>query len=89
MCLVPDSNLSLWLFLVNLEILLQEPFLDQASQLVIEGYSSFDVVPKCSMELTLGISSRPQVLICLLGETLGCLLALAYPGIWVELLTLP
>jgi len=68
MCLVLDNNLSFWLFLVILEILLQEPFLHQASQLVTQGYASLDVVPKCFVELALGISPRSQVPIRLLGK---------------------
>ena len=67
-CLVLDNNLSFWLFLVSLDILLQEPFLHQASQLVTQGYASFNVVTKCFVELAQGISPRSQVSIRLLGK---------------------
>ena len=67
-CLVPESDLSFWLSLVSLKILLQKPFLHQASQLVAQSYASLDIMPKCFEELTPGISLWSQIPIFLLGK---------------------
>ena len=52
--------------LVSLKIILQEPFLHQASQLVAQSYASLDIMPICLVELTPGISPWSQIPICLL-----------------------
>ena len=68
MCLVSERDLSFWFFLASLKILLQDPFLHQASQLVAQSYASLNIMPKCFVELTLGISPWSHILVYLLGK---------------------
>ena len=66
MHLVPEGNCSLWLFLINLKVLLQEAFLHQACQMVTQSYALLDFLPKSLVELTPDVLSWPQIPISLL-----------------------